>query len=51
MPYHIEIDVWDASADARYMVLPDRPEGTEGWSEEELTALVTVRGLIGTASV
>lgn len=47
----VDIEVWDASADARYMVLPDRPAGTEGMSEEELVDLITVRGLIGTALV
>ena len=45
------IEVWDASADARYMVLPDRPDGTDGMTEDELVELVTVRGLIGTALV
>lgn len=51
VPSETGIEVWDASADARYMVLPDRPAGTEGLSEDELVELVTVRGLIGTALV
>ena len=50
VPSDTAIEVWDASADARYMVLPDRPEGTDHLSEEELIELITVRGLIGTAS-
>ncbi|MEO6881478.1 MAG: nitrile hydratase subunit alpha, partial [Mycobacteriaceae bacterium] len=45
------VAVWDASAESRYMVLPQRPSGTDGLSEAELTALVTRRGLIGTALV
>lgn len=45
------IHVWDASADARYMVLPDRPPGTDDLGEDELIELVTVRGLVGTAIV
>ncbi|MCW2618949.1 MAG: nthA, partial [Modestobacter sp.] len=40
-----------ASAESRYMVLPRRPEGTGSLSEEELAALVTRKGLIGTAAV
>jgi nitrile hydratase len=45
----VEIRVWDTSADTRYMVLPERPAGTEGWSEERLAALVTRDSLIGVA--
>ena len=39
----VEIRVWDSSAEVRYLVLPMRPAGTEGWSEDELRALVTPR--------
>jgi nitrile hydratase subunit alpha len=42
-----EIHVWDSSAEIRYFVLPERPEGTEGMSEEELAALVTRDSMIG----
>lgn len=42
-----EIHVWDSSAELRYMVLPRRPGGTEGWSEEALAALLTRDHLIG----
>jgi nitrile hydratase subunit alpha len=47
----VTISVWDASAEARYMVLPRRPAGTEGLGEPELAALVTRDGLIGVAPV
>jgi nitrile hydratase len=46
-----EITVWDANAESRFMVLPARPAGTEGLTEEELAALVTRDGLIGVAAV
>ena len=44
-----EIRVWDSSAEIRYMVLPIRPEGTEGMSEQELAAFVTRDAMIGVA--
>lgn len=44
----VEIRVWDSTADCRYLVLPERPAGTEGWSEDELAGLVTRNALIGT---
>ena len=44
-----EIRVWDSSAEIRYMVLPMRPQGTEGMSEEDLASLVTRDCMIGTA--
>ncbi len=47
----VQINVWDASAESRYMVLPKRPAGSEGLSEEALISLVTRHGLIGTAAV
>jgi nitrile hydratase subunit alpha len=46
-----EITVWDSSAESRYMVLPQRQEGTGELAEEELAQLVTREGLIGTAAV
>ncbi len=46
-----KITVWDSTADARYMVLPMRPRGTENYAERELAALVTRNGLIGTAQL
>ena len=45
----VEIRVWDSSAEVRYLVLPMRPSNTEGWSEEELAAIVTRDCMIGTA--
>ncbi|MEU6145180.1 nitrile hydratase subunit alpha [Streptomyces sp. NPDC047081] len=51
LPAGTEITVWDSSAETRYMVLPRRPEGTEGLDEEQLAALVTRNALIGTAAL
>ena len=45
----VEIRVWDTTADTRYMVLPDRPANTEGWTEEQLAAIVTRDSMIGVA--
>lgn len=45
------IRVWDSTADIRYMVLPERPAGTDGLSEAQLARLVTRDGMIGTALV
>lgn len=44
----IDVRVHDSTAELRYMVLPQRPEGTEGWAEEDLAAIVTRDSLIGT---
>ncbi|KQW12881.1 nitrile hydratase subunit alpha [Streptomyces sp. Root369] len=49
LPDSVDIVVWDSSAETRYMVLPRRPQATEGLDEEELAALVTRNALIGTA--
>jgi nitrile hydratase subunit alpha len=51
LPEEVEVKVWDASSEARYMVVPRRPEGSEGLSAEELSALVTRHGLIGVAAL
>ena len=48
LPDKTEVRVWDSTAETRYIVLPIRPEGTEGWSEEQLAALVTRNSMIGT---
>jgi nitrile hydratase len=48
LPKETEIRVWDSTAETRFLVLPMRPEGTEGWSEERLAALVTRDSMIGT---
>jgi nitrile hydratase len=47
LPEPVRISVWDSSAEVRYMVLPERPAGTEGWSPERLLSLVTRDALIG----
>ncbi len=47
----VEVRVWDSTSEVRYMVLPERPAGTEGWSEAELAAIVTRDSMIGVAKV
>ena len=47
----VEIQVHDSSSEVRYLVLPQRPAGTEGWSEEQLAALVTRDAMVGVAVV
>jgi len=47
----VEVRIWDSTAEVRYMVLPERPAGTDGMSEDELAALVTRDAMIGTAKV
>jgi nitrile hydratase subunit alpha len=44
----VAVRVWDSTADCRYMVLPQRPAGTEGLTQDQLAALVTTESLIGT---
>jgi nitrile hydratase len=44
----VDVKVHASTAELRYMVLPQRPEGTDGWSEEKLAGLVTRDSLIGT---
>ena len=47
VPESVEIRVWDSSSELRYWVLPQRPAGTDGWSAEQLEALVTRDSMIG----
>ena len=47
----VEITVWDSSAENRYFILPERPDGTEDMSEEELAALVTREAMVGVGVV
>jgi nitrile hydratase len=47
----VEIQVWDSTAEVRYLVLPERPRGSESLSEEQLAALVSRDAMIGTALV
>jgi nitrile hydratase len=49
LPEHVAIRVHDSTADMRYLVLPMRPAGTQGWSEERLASLVTRDTMIGVA--
>jgi nitrile hydratase len=48
LPDDVAIRVWDSTAEIRYLVLPQRPDGTAGWSEERLADLVTRDSMIGT---
>jgi nitrile hydratase len=47
----VEVRVWDSTAELRYLVIPQRPAGTEGWSEEDLARIVTRDAMIGVAQV
>jgi nitrile hydratase len=47
----VEVRVWDSNAELRYLVLPQRPAGTEGWTEEQLAELISRDAMIGTAIV
>ncbi|GAC1613295.1 MAG: nitrile hydratase subunit alpha [Candidatus Dormibacteraceae bacterium] len=47
LPADVAVNVWDSSSDLRYMVLPERPAGTDGWTEPELAAIVTRDSMIG----
>ncbi len=51
LPESVSIRVWDTSAETRYMVLPLRPSGTEGWPEDRLAELVSREAMIGVAVV
>jgi len=51
LPDDVNVHVWDSNAEVRYLVLPERPAGTESMSEEELTTLVTRDSMIGVANV
>ena len=50
-PDEVEVRVWDSTADLRYLVLPERPAGTERMSEDALAALVTRDSMVGVAKV
>jgi nitrile hydratase len=49
LPSDTAIRVWDSTAELRYLVVPERPSGTEGWEEERLAGLVSRDAMIGTA--
>ncbi|WP_083191346.1 MULTISPECIES: nitrile hydratase subunit alpha [Roseobacteraceae] len=48
IPDEVEVRVWDSNNELRYLILPMRPEGTEGWTEAQLAELVTRDSMIGT---
>jgi len=51
LPQDVEVRVWDSTAELRYLVLPERPAGTEEMTEEQLAALVTRDAMVGVAKV
>ena len=51
LPKDVEVRVWDSTAEVRYLVLPERPAGTEGMNEEALAALVTRDAMVGVGKV
>ena len=51
LPEDVDIRVWDSTSEIRFLVLPLRPEGTDGWSQEELADIVTRDSMIGTGIV
>lgn len=48
LPPDTSVRIWDSTAEVRYLVLPMRPDGTEGWTEDQLVALVSRDSMIGT---
>lgn len=48
LPEDVGVRVWDSTAELRYIVIPQRPSGTEGWTEDRLATLVTRNAMIGT---
>ena len=48
LPDEVLVNVWDSTAELRYLILPQRPEGTDGWADDDLAALVTRNSMIGT---
>ena len=48
IPAETKLVVWDSTAEMRYLVIPRRPDGTDGWEEEDLASLVTRDSMIGT---
>jgi nitrile hydratase len=47
IPEDVEVRVWDSTAELRYLVVPERPAGTDGWSEDELATIVTRDSMVG----
>jgi nitrile hydratase len=51
VPEEVEVRVWDSTAELRYLVLPERPAGTDGMTEEQLAAIVTRDAMVGVAKI
>jgi len=51
LPADVEVRVWDSTAELRYLVVPERPAGTEALSEDQLSMLVTRDAMVGVAKV
>ena len=51
LPSDVEVRVWDSTSEVRYLVIPERPRGTDGWNEEKLASIVTRDSMIGTGVV
>ena len=51
LPADVDVRVWDSTAELRYLVLPMRPEGTDGWTQDQLADIVTRNSMIGTEVV
>ena len=51
LPDTVAVRVWDSTAELRYIVIPERPEGTDGWDVDRLAAIVTRNSMIGTDRV
>ena len=51
VPEDVEVRVWDSTAELRYLVLPQRPSGSEGMPEADLAAIVTRDSMIGVATL
>jgi nitrile hydratase len=49
LPPEMEVRIWDSTSEMRYLVIPLRPAGTQGWSQDELETLITRDSMIGTA--
>jgi len=50
IPDNVKVRVHDSLADLRYLVIPKRPEGTEGWSEEQLATIITRDTMVGVSN-
>jgi nitrile hydratase len=48
LPKEVKVRVWDSTAELRYLVVPQRPSGTEGWGEDQLASIITRDAMIGT---